>query len=232
MRSLLKRLWLSITAGLAALFGRPRDQASALAQQIRKIEEDVHRAKTAAAKAAADVKRLQDTRADNLRQADEWAQRAIEELQNGLEDNAREAIQRELQLRKAAEDLDARHGGLDALCRQMQREVRALQVKLDEAKLRLRQLSVHQDTLDLQQQVTGVQEELGDDLDATTTGRLTQELDEWEAELGARETVETDPARAQVRQVETHTADTDERLAELRSEIESQEQQTRETEES
>lgn len=231
MGNLLRRLWSSITAFLAALFGRPKDQASVVAQQIRKIEQDVHAAKTAAAKAAADVKRLEDTRADKLRQADECAQRASQELQNGREDSARDAIQRELQLRKAAEDLVPTHAALDARCREMQREVQALQVKLDEAKVRLRQLSVHQGTLELQQHVAGVQEELGDDLDASTVGRLTQELDEWEAELGARETTETDPTRAQVRQVDAFTSDVDERLAALRSEMDSQQQQTQASEE-
>jgi len=76
MHRIFQRVGLILKANLGALLDKADDPAGTAAQMVREIEEAVHRAKTAAPKTAADVKRLERMRDNNFREAEQWAERA------------------------------------------------------------------------------------------------------------------------------------------------------------
>lgn len=216
MRRIFQRVGLIVKANLEALLDKAEDPGATAAQMVREIEEAVHRAKTAAAKTAADVKRLQRMRDRNVQEADEWAQRAVLALQKEREDLAREAVKREAQLRKAAEGLGPQLAALAARSAQMQENVRALDVKLEEARMKARQLSMRQQAVESQRRVRQVQEHLEGGVHLGELERLEDKMDDWEAEVDAWEVVSSDSLEAQFRDLESESSDIERRLGELR----------------
>jgi phage shock protein A len=224
MRRIFQRVGLIFKANLEALLDKAEDPAATAAQMVREIEEAVHRAKTASAKTAADVKRLERMRDRNVAEADQWAERAVLALQKSREDLAREAVKQEAQLRKAAEGLQPQLEALSTRSRQMLEDVRALDAKLEEARLRARQLSVRQRAVESQRRVREVQEQMEGGIHVDEFQRLEEKLDDWEADVDAWETVTSDSLEAQFRELEGDSPEVKHRLEELRKRAEEEKQ--------
>jgi phage shock protein A len=216
MHRIFQRVGLIVKANLEALLDKAEDPAATAAQMVREIEEAVHQAKTAAAKTAADAKRLERMRDRNLQDAEEWAQRAVLALQKEREDLAREAVNRETQLRKAAAGLGPQLDSLSARSAQMQEDVHALDLKLDEARMRARQLGMRQRAVESQRRVQLAQQQLEDGVKLGELDRLEDKMDGLEAEVDAWEAVGIDSLEAQFRELENASPEVEQRLRELR----------------
>jgi phage shock protein A len=196
---------------------RRRDDPAAGARHlVARIERLVHEAKTAAAQAAAQGSRLERSRQEQLSQAEEWARRAAAGLTAGREDLAAEAVKRELSLRQTAEALAPTIVALQARSSGLYSQVQDLSVRLDEARLRARELSHRAASLAAQRRVDAIRQTLDDPWRAGDFDRLNRELDEWEAKVEWDETMERDPLQEQVRRVEQNLPEIQKRLTELR----------------
>ena len=216
MARLLQRLWMIVRSRLKRR--RARGAASQRAQRlVQDIERLIQQARLQAAHAAAEVRRLERTRERSLAQADEWARRAAVALKSGREDLARESVQRERHLRELSEGLLPQLSALTASSAELCSQVQALERRLEEAALRLRQLAAHESAVKARATVQALQGRLDSPLQTGDFGRLDRELDEWSAELKTQEELHRDPVGDGVRLVDRSLPEIDKRLAELRA---------------
>jgi phage shock protein A len=219
VRTILERATRVLKALLQSLFRRSGEPATAAAEMVRETEGALHEAKTRAAQAAADLKRLQKSRDQLAQQADEWAQRAKEALADGREPEAREAVRHEIELRRSLSGLDEQIELLEPHGRDLRSQVLSLQTRLDEAKMRFRRLRVREGAVDSEASARRLQAEIDQDGRPGRLSQLDQEMDRWEAEVEARQALETDPAEQAIRELEREAPEVEERLAELRESI-------------
>jgi phage shock protein A len=129
-----------LTANLNALLDRTEDPEAMLAQVVRAMEDDLARARRAAAVAIAAERRLRRERDGHRTQADHWKGRAREALAAGREDLARRALVRKQEHDTLARSLDEQHAEAAQTGESARAALLALEARLAEARRKERTL--------------------------------------------------------------------------------------------
>jgi phage shock protein A len=188
-------------------------------QMIEAMETLVREAKLRAAQAAADARRLEELRDRQLASAQEWGRRATVALAEEREDLAAESIKRELALRDEATDLEATIAALQSRSVALYREVQDLDTRLEQARTRLRQLILRESTAQAQAEVRAIRDRLDDPWQGGDFDRLAVEMDRWHAELAVADLDRPEALDEQLRLVERHLPQIEERLAQARQNL-------------
>ena len=188
MAHLFKRISDVIAANLNDLVDRVEDPERMIKQLIREMEENISSAREGVIDAVASEKQLSKELDSQRRQAEEWQQRARLALESGNETLAREALTRKKEHDGIATSLDASWQSARRTSERLKSQLRALEAKLEEARLKKGSLVARQRAAQAREQMDQVQDRFQTGLDLNhSLGRMADKVGEMEARMEARE---------------------------------------------
>ena len=187
MANLFKRISDVIAANLNDLVDRVEDPERMIKQLIREMEENINSAREGVVDALASEKQLAKELDSQRRQAEEWHSRARRALEAGNEALAREALLRKKEHDGIVANLEASWESARRTGDRLKTQLRALEAKLEEARLKKGSLVARQRAAQAREQMDRVSDrfQTGLDLDHSF-GRMTDKVGEMEARMEAR----------------------------------------------
>ncbi|MCP5419402.1 MAG: PspA/IM30 family protein [Gammaproteobacteria bacterium] len=192
MANLFKRISDVIAANLNDLVDRVEDPERMIKQLIREMEENINSAKESVIDAMASEKQLAKELDSQRRQAEDWQKRARQALESGNEILAREALSRKKEHEKIIRNLDESWQSAKRTSERLKAQLRALESKLDEARLKKGSLVARKRAAQAREQMSQMRDHhLRSGLDSQASfGRMEDKISEMEARLEAREELE------------------------------------------
>ena len=188
MASLFKRISDVIAANLNDLVDRVEDPERLIKQLIREMEENVDSAREGVIDALASEKQLSKELDNQRRQAEEWQRRARVALESGNEALAREALLRKREHDGIAANLQASCDSARRTSERLKSQLRALEMKLEEARLKKGSLVARQRAAQARDHMGQVNDRFKTGLDLDHSfGRMADRVDEMESRLEARD---------------------------------------------
>ena len=188
MASLFKRISDVINANLNDLVDRVEDPERMIKQLIREMEENISSAREGVIDAVASEKQLAKELDSQRQQAEEWQRRARLALESGNEALAREALTRKKEHDGIVANLDASWQSARRTGERLKSQLRALEAKLEEARLKKGSLVARQRAAQAREQMDQVQDRFQTGLDLNHSfGRMADKVGEMEARMEARE---------------------------------------------
>lgn len=188
MASLFKRISDVITANLNDLVDRVEDPERMIKQLIREMEENIHSAREGVIDAVASEKQLAKELDNQRRQAGEWHERARRALESDNEALAREALMRKKEHDGIVANLETSWESARRTSERLKTQLRALEMKLEEARLKKGSLVARQRAAQARAQMDQVHDRFQTGLDLDNSfGRMTDKVGEMEARMEARE---------------------------------------------
>ncbi len=187
MANMFKRISDVITANLNDLVDRVEDPERMIKQLIREMEENINSAREGAIDAVASEKQLAKELENQRRQAGECQDHARRALEAGNEALAREAL-----LRKKGHDgivasLQSSWESARGTSERLKSQLRALEAKLEEARLKKGSLVARQRASQALEQMDLVRDRFQTGLDLNNSfGRMADKVGEMEARMEAR----------------------------------------------
>ncbi len=188
MANLFKRLGDVIAANLNDLVDRVEDPERMIKQIIREMEENIQNAREGVVDALASEKQLAKELEHQRRQSGEWQERARAALTAGNETLAREALLRKKEHDGIVASLETSWESARRTSERLKAQLRALEAKLEEARLKKGSLVARQRAAQAFEQMDQVRDrfQTGLDLDHSL-GRMADRVGEMEARMEARE---------------------------------------------
>lgn len=187
MANLFKRISDVLTANLNDLVDRVEDPERMIKQLIREMEENVNSAREGVIDALASEKQLARELDSQRRQSDEWYNRARRAMENGNETLAREALLRKKEHDDLAGNLQGSWQSAKRTSERLKAQLRALEGKLEEARLKKSSLVARQRAAQAREQMDRVNDRFQTGLDLNHSfDRMTGKVDEMEARMEAR----------------------------------------------
>lgn len=188
MANLFKRLGDVIAANLNELVDRVEDPERMIKQIIREMEENIQNAREGVVDALASEKQLAKELEHQRRQSGEWQERARSALTAGNETLAREALLRKKEHDGIVASLETSWESARRTSERLKAQLRALEAKLEEARLKKGSLVARQRAAQAFEQMDQVRDrfQAGLDLDHSL-GRMADRVGEMEARMEARE---------------------------------------------
>ncbi len=221
MANLFKRISDVLTANLNDLVDRVEDPERMIKQLIREMEENVNSAREGVIDALASEKQLAKELDSQRRQADDWYNRARRALETGNETLAREALTRKKEHDGIVANLQASWESARRTSERLKAQLRALETKLEEARLKKSSLVARQRAAQAREQMDKVSDRFQTGLDLNNTfGRMADKVGEMEARMEARAEVygEFCPVEREFLQMEVDT-EVEAELAVLKKEV-------------
>ena len=221
MASLFKRISDVISANLNDLVDRVEDPERMIKQLIREMEENVNSAREGVIDALASEKQLAKELDGQRRQADDWYNRARRALETGNETLAREALLRKKEHDGIVANLQASWESARRTSERLKAQLRALETKLEEARLKKSSLVARQRAAQAREQMDKVTDRFQVGLDLNNSfGRMADKVGEMEARMEARAEVYGDysPAEREFLRMEVD-AEIEAELAVLKKEV-------------
>lgn len=188
MASLFKRISDVITANLNDLVDRVEDPERMIKQLIREMEENISSAREGVIDAVASEKQLAKELDNQRRQAEEWHNRARRAVEAGNEALAREALLRKKEHDGVVANLSASWESAKRTSERLKTQLRALEMKLEEARLKKGSLVARQRAAQARDQMDQVHDRFQNGLDLDHSfGRMSDKVGEMEARMEARE---------------------------------------------
>jgi phage shock protein A len=186
--NLFKRLGDVIAANLNDLVDRVEDPERMIKQIIREMEENIQNAREGVVDALASEKQLAKELEHQRRQSGEWQERARSALTAGNETLAREALLRKKEHDGIVASLETSWESARRTSERLKAQLRALEAKLEEARLKKGSLVARQRAAQAFEQMDQVRDrfQAGLDLDHSL-GRMADRVGEMEARMEARE---------------------------------------------
>ena len=119
-----------------AALDKLEDNEKMLKQMVLDMERDINQATTAIAQAIANEKQLQNKIEQSRKNSVEWENRAMQALNSGREDLARQALEKKSIEDKNIQDLIPIHNQASETAKRLRIQLNQLKSKLDEAKSR------------------------------------------------------------------------------------------------
>jgi phage shock protein A len=210
-----------LTANLNDLVDRVEDPERMIKQLIREMEENVNSAREGVIDALASEKQLAKELDSQRRQADDWYNRARRALETGNETLAREALLRKKEHDGIVANLQASWDSSRRTSERLKAQLRALETKLEEARLKKSSLVARQRAAQAREQMDKVTDRFQAGLDLNNTfGRMADKVGEMEARMEARAEVYGDysPAEREFLKMEVDT-EIEAELAVLKKEV-------------
>ena len=187
MANLFKRISDVLTANLNDLVDRVEDPERMIKQLIREMEENVNSAREGVIDALASEKQLAKELDHQRRQADDWYNRARRAMENGNETLAREALMRKKEHDDIASNLQASWESAKRTSERLKAQMRALETKLEEARLKKGSLVARQRAAQAREQMDRINDRFQTGLDLNHSfDRMSGKVDEMEARMEAR----------------------------------------------
>ena len=221
MTNIFKRISDVLTANLNDLVDRVEDPERMIKQLIREMEENVNSAREGVIDALASEKQLAKELDSQRRQADDWYNRARRALETGNETLAREALLRKKEHDGIVANLQASWESSRRTSERLKAQLRALETKLEEARLKKSSLVARQRAAQAREQMDKVTDRFQAGLDLNNTfGRMADKVGEMEARMEARAEVYSDysPAEREFLKMEVDT-EIEAELAVLKKEV-------------
>ena len=221
MTNIFKRISDVLTANLNDLVDRVEDPERMIKQLIREMEENVNSAREGVIDALASEKQLAKELDSQRRQADDWYNRARRALETGNETLAREALTRKKEHDGIVANLQASWESSRRTSERLKAQLRALETKLEEARLKKSSLVARQRAAQAREQMDKVTDRFQAGLDLNNTfGRMADKVGEMEARMEARAEVYGDysPAEREFLKMEVDT-EIEAELAVLKKEV-------------
>jgi phage shock protein A len=221
MTNIFKRISDVLTANLNDLVDRVEDPERMIKQLIREMEENVNSAREGVIDALASEKQLAKELDSQRRQADDWYNRARRALETGNETLAREALLRKKEHDGIVANLQASWESSRRTSERLKAQLRALETKLEEARLKKSSLVARQRAAQAREQMDKVTDRFQAGLDLNNTfGRMADKVGEMEARMEARAEVYGDysPAEREFLKMEVDT-EIEAELAVLKKEV-------------
>ena len=190
MASLFQRISDVIAANLNDLVDRVEDPERMIKQLIREMEENINSAREGVIDAIASEKQLARELDNHRRQAEEWQGRARLALESGNEAMAREALMRKKEHEGIAANLQTSWESARRTSERLKSQLRALEMKLEEARLKKGSLVARQRAAHARDHLGRVNDrfQAGLELDHSF-GRMANKVDEMEARMEARDEI-------------------------------------------
>ena len=221
MTNIFKRISDVLTANLNDLVDRVEDPERMIKQLIREMEENVNSAREGVIDALASEKQLAKELDSQRQQADDWYNRARRALETGNETLAREALLRKKEHDGIVANLQASWESSRRTSERLKAQLRALETKLEEARLKKSSLVARQRAAQAREQMDKVTDRFQAGLDLNNTfGRMADKVGEMEARMEARAEVYGDysPAEREFLKMEVDT-EVEAELAVLKKEV-------------
>ena len=188
MANLFKRISDVIAANLNDLVDRVEDPERMIKQLIREMEENIASAREGVIDAVASEKQLAKELEHQRRQAEDWQQRARRAMEAGNETLAREALLRRKEHDGIVTNLEASWQSARRSSERLKTQLRALEAKLEEARLKKGSLVARQRAAQAREQMDQVNDRFQTGLNLNQSfGRMADKVGEMEARMEARE---------------------------------------------
>ncbi|CDI00793.1 MAG: PspA/IM30 family protein [Candidatus Competibacter denitrificans] len=208
MANLFKRISDVITANLNDLVDRVEDPERLIKQLIREMEENINSAREGVIDAVASEKQLAKELESQRRQAEEWHGRARRAVESGNEALAREALMRKKDHDHIVANLEMSWESARRTSERLKTQLRALEMKLEEARLKKGSLVARQRAAQAREQMDYVRDRFQTGLDLNNSfGRMADKVSEMESVMEAREELygEYSQIEREFLKMETHT---------------------------
>jgi len=187
MASLFKRISDVLAANLNDLVDRVEDPERMIKQLIREMEENINSAREGVIDALASEKQLARELEQQRRQAEEWHGRARLALESGNEALAREALLRKKEHDGIVVNLQASWESARRTGERLKTQLRALEMKLEEARLKKGSLVARQRAAQARERMDQVSDHFQAGLDLNHSfGRMADKVGDMEARMEAR----------------------------------------------
>ncbi len=188
MANLFKRINDIMNANLNDLLDRVEDPERMIKQIIREMEENINHAKESVIDAVASEKQLHRELESQRRQSTEWLERAQQALKADNEALAREALTRKKEHDDIITHLDESWSAARRTSERLKSQLRSLEAKLNEARLKKGSLVARQRASEARRQMdkTLSRVKVGREME-TSFGRMEDKVLEMEARVEAEE---------------------------------------------
>lgn len=187
MASLFKRISDVFAANLNDLVDRVEDPERMIKQLIREMEENINSAREGVVDALASEKQLAKELEHQRRQAEEWLGRARLALESGNEALAREALLRKKEHDGIVANLQVSWESARRTGERLKTQLRALEMKLEEARLKKGSLVARQRAAQARERMDQVSDHFQAGLDLNHSfGRMADKVGDMEARMEAR----------------------------------------------
>jgi len=219
MANIFKRLADILRANINDLLNRAEDPEKMLTQMLVEMREQMADAKRQVAVAIADEKKLRRQLDQCQEEAATWEQRAMAALQAGKDDLAKQALAQRNASLELAKQYQDQWGKQAQAVESLKQALKALNLKIEDAKRRKDLLIARQKRAEAQKQIQETLQGIGDTSAFETFERMEQKVLQKEAEAEAAVDINAELAGTSLEedfaQLDTTSLDTD--LEELRS---------------
>lgn len=182
---ILDRIRTVLKANINALISKAEDPEKMLNQLVMDMNEQLLEAKKQVALSIADEKKLERQALENKAQAGEWERKAMLAVKAGKDDLAKEALVRKQEYDGYAASFQKEFESQHASVEQLKDALRQLQSKIEEAGRKKNLLIARAKRAEAQKQIQQTMGQLGANSSFDTFDRMTQKVDQIEAEAEA-----------------------------------------------
>jgi len=175
-----------VRANLNALLNRAEDPTKMLEQTLIDMESAYRKAKDQVARSVADEKRLEKSLADQKKEADKWNRRAVQAVEKGDDDLAKEALRRKGEHARIAAQFEHELGAHAANVDNLKSGLRELETKIAEIKRKKNLLISKQKRAQAQDQIYQTIEGIQDAGAIDTINRMEEKIEEMSNLADAR----------------------------------------------
>ncbi len=182
---ILDRIRTVLKSNINALISKAEDPEKMLNQLLMDMNENLLEAKKQVALSIADEKKLERQALENKAQGDEWEKKAMLAVKAGKDDLAKEALLRKQEYDGYAASFQKEYETQHASVEQLKDALRQLQAKIEEAGRKKNLLIARAKRAEAQKQIQQTMGSLGANSSFDTFDRMTQKVDQIEAEAEA-----------------------------------------------
>ncbi|HET6452257.1 MAG TPA: PspA/IM30 family protein [Spirochaetia bacterium] len=182
---ILDRIRTVLKANINALISKAEDPEKMLNQLVMDMNEQLLEAKKQVALAIADEKKLERQALENKAQGEDWEKKAMLAVKAGKDDLAKEALLRKQEYDGYAASFQKEFETQHASVEQLKDALRQLQAKIEEAGRKKNLLIARAKRAEAQKQIQQTMGQLGAGSSFDTFDRMTQKVDQIEAEAEA-----------------------------------------------
>ncbi len=221
----LERIRTVLKANINALISKAEDPEKMLNQLVIDMNEQLLEAKKQVAMAIADEKKLERQTLENKGQAEDWEKKAMLAVKAGKDDLAKEALLRKQEYDGYAASFQKEYDSQHASVEQLKDALRQLAAKIDEANRKKNLLIARAKRAEAQKQIQQTMGSLTAGSSFDTFDRMTQKVDQIEAEADAMKELSSvtadDKLEDKFKQLEAESSETsaDKMLEDLKAKM-------------
>jgi phage shock protein A len=220
---ILDRIRTVLKSNINALISKAEDPEKMLNQLLMDMNENLLEAKKQVAMSIADEKKLERQALENKTQADDWEKKAMLAVRAGKDDLAKEALLRKQEYEGYATSFQKEYESQHASVEQLKDALRQLQAKIEEAGRKKNLLIARAKRAEAQKQIQTTMGSLSGNSSFDTFDRMTQKVDQVEAEAEALKELGTVTADQKLedkfKELESSDGSADKLLEDLKSKM-------------